>query len=234
MNVFVFYHITCLNNWKEIVQEQCTRIIFSGLYDIVTCIYSYAITIDREMVSEFLRQFGDKFVLQNTASTGDEWFTLQHIHSLVDDDACVLYLHTKGVTRYNTTQYTIHNQTFMINELYQNIVEWRDLMEYHLIKNYRECIKLLNDKTQHIDAVGVNYCTNPPHFSGNFWWAKGSYLKTLPSHIPNTEAWVLQNKGCFVSLYQSDFRGYGHYFYAFPLKKVHEKSNSKHELIIHG
>ena len=231
MSVLVFYHITCLNNWKEIVREQCTRIVFSGLYDIAKYIYCYAIAIDYETMHEFLKLFGDKFVLQETASTGDEWFTLRHIHSLVDDDACVLYLHSKGVTRFNTTQYTAHCQTFTIPSLYQNIVDWRDLMEYHLIKNHKQCIQLLNDE---IDAVGINYCTNPPHFSGNFWWAKGSYIKTLPTNLPNTEGWVLQNKGRFVSLYQSDLRGYGHYFYAFPLCKVHETSNCKHELIIHG
>jgi len=30
--------------------------------------------------------------------------------------------------------------------------------------------------------VGVGYTTKMigPHFSGNFWWTKGSYFKTLP------------------------------------------------------
>ena len=57
-------------------------------------------------------------------------------------------------------------------------------MEYYLIKNFKFCLEKLND----YDIVGVGYMTKiiGPHFSGNFWWSKGSYYKTLPTKADMT------------------------------------------------
>ena len=46
----------------------------------------------------------------------------------------------------------------------------------------------------------------------------GQYLRSLPFHTPNDEGWLLQNKGHFVSLYQSPLAGIGHYFYEYQMK----------------
>lgn len=61
-----------------------------------------------------------------------------------------------------------------------NVRDWRLMMEYHLIHRWRECIDLLCE----YDCVGVNWLSECflgkyPHYSGNFWWANASYIRTL-------------------------------------------------------
>ena len=53
-------------------------------------------------------------------------------------------------------------------------------MEYNLIQQFKYCLEMLNT----YDIVGVGYTTKMigPHFSGNFWWTKGSYFNTLPKN----------------------------------------------------
>ena len=40
-NVYVFYHIYCNKNTIDIIKDQCTKIVFSGLYDAVKQVYCF-------------------------------------------------------------------------------------------------------------------------------------------------------------------------------------------------
>ena len=64
-------------------------------------------------------------------------------------------------------------------------------MLYCLVDNSDKCIKLLNI----YDTVGVNvreHDENPLHYSGNFWWARSSYLqKLLPFSFKNKYDWFV-------------------------------------------
>ena len=86
------------------------------------------------------------------------------------EETYVLYIHHKGVT---------HPDNPCVSD-------WRTLMTFFMIDNWKMAIKFLNDG---YDTVGVNYRQNPnPHYSGNFWWTKSSYVKrlqelTLPSCV---------------------------------------------------
>lgn len=220
MKIFIYYHITLINNWKDIVREQCTRIIFSGLYDDVYMIYCYAVDSNNSMQNECLNvlsSFGKKFILKDVTTSGDEWFTLQNLQYERSDDDLVLYIHTKGVTRFNTSTYKAFNRTFNAPSIYENVTQWRDLMEFFLIRHYKKCIQLLNDGH---DTVGINFCTDPNHYSGNFWWCTGKYLKTLNYEKNMPEEWILHNTDTNCSLFQSPLRGYGHYFTGYNLCNV--------------
>ena len=90
--------------------------------------------------------------------------------SKLHPDYKVLYLHTKGVS-YTKNHY-----------FYPGIISWIDFVLYSLVSHFDNCIKLL-DKYNY-DTVGCNFRekeVNPRHYSGNFWWAKASYLQELPS-----------------------------------------------------
>ena len=230
MKIIIYYHLTLLNNWADVLREQCTRIIFSGLYDIVHSIRCYAIDINgdqEQLCRKLLRNYGMKFYLEGVERSGTEWLTLKNIKDRVEDDDVVLYIHTKGVTRYNTDDYTLqieekessinHKFKFQVPNVYNNIQQWRDLMEFYLIRHHKKCLEIFN---QHVsaDTIGLNPCGDPKHYSGNFWWARGRYLRSLPYDTPNDEAWLLQNKGTFVSIYQSPLAGTAHYFYEYPMK----------------
>ena len=217
MKIFVYYHITLVNNWKDIVREQCSRIIFSGLYDDVYVIYCYAVNPSNTMQNEctqLLSSFGKKFILRGVTTKDDEWFTLQNLQY----DRSVLYIHTKGVTRFNTFDYILNKQVIHVPNIYRNVTDSRDLMEYFLIRHYKKCIQILQDGH---DTVGINFCMNPHHYSGNFWWCTGKYLKTLTYDKHMTEEWILQNNDTkHYSLFQSPLTGYGHYFYEYALNNV--------------
>ena len=36
----VFYHVHAMNNWRDILLDQCTKMIYSGLYEAATAVYS--------------------------------------------------------------------------------------------------------------------------------------------------------------------------------------------------
>lgn len=82
----------------------------------------------------------------------------------------VLYLHTKGVS-------WIGNEP-----TYTFIQDWRNLMLHYNVTKWRDCVTSLDNGH---DVAGVNWNTNyeHDHFSGNFWWARSSYIKTLPTFI---------------------------------------------------
>lgn len=72
-----------------------------------------------------------------------------------------LYLHLKGSSKTDERQF-------------ENALCWMDYMLYGVVDNWIIC-------KQHLDAgadlVGSQWHW---HFKGNFWWAKSSYLRSLP------------------------------------------------------
>jgi len=61
---------------------------------------------------------------------------------------------------------------------------WRRCMMQHLVRNWRQCVF---DLSAGYDAVGTHWMQPPDTpptqyiFAGSFWWAKASFLSTLPS-----------------------------------------------------
>lgn len=122
-----------------------------------------------------------------------------------NSDYKVLYIHQKGLKDVTNL----------------NVRDWRLMMEYFLIHKWKECIYRLKD----YDCVGVNWLSDCflgryPHYSGNFWWANASYIKTLNhSYLENNntiapilnalhkEFWIGSNEK--VNAYCIHSSGYG-------------------------
>lgn len=84
------------------------------------------------------------------------------------EEFAVLYIHLKGVTHVN-------------NRYNKPTEDWRHFMQYFNVENWRQCVAKLEDDH---DTVGVNFYKCPlPHYSGNFWWARSSYIRTLPALV---------------------------------------------------
>lgn len=115
-----------------------------------------------------------------------------------------LYLHTKGVSKPTNHQ----------------MADWRRCMMYFLVENWMKCTDKLDNG---FDTVSINYIKSPaPHFQGNFFWAKSSYISTLKtprslvlpkfnewSERHKCEQWILSNpkaKAC--SLYHHRINPY--------------------------
>ena len=134
--------------------------------------------------------------------------TINILHSFCvrNPESKVLYLHTKGVS-YPTVP--------------QPVADWTNMMLYFLINN--DCIKLLD----HNDIVGCNYLENPcPHFSGNFWWTRASYvvkLKPIETTVKHdAEWWIFSDNKFNPSYYSLHNSNVNHYQEIYPLEKYKE------------
>ena len=118
----------------------------------------------------------------------------------------VMYFHTKGLSKLNQG----------------NIRDWRHYMEYWNIDRWRDCVALLDDNH---DCVGTNWISKPfigidgrtvrnwKHYSGNFWWARASYIRKLESLThPDSLNWnnpsklLVKRNGQGVILDKGNFR----------------------------
>lgn len=227
----IFWHICGINSYKEIAISQFNTIKKSGLLDKIDKIYVTYLG-EKKTDIDFLLEKSDKIILDKY-DTYLGHFERLCLHSLHDfsqnNDAYVLYLHVKGVSTRFVGEPITQN----------NIKQWREMMEYFLIHNHQDCIKLIesNDvlgccltdcKCNNLSINGENHSY---HFSGNFWWSKTSYIKTLPrirEDIVNDlaednayhlcERWILQKwpEIKFVELYKDPV--YEH-FYTNPPSK---------------
>jgi len=152
-------------------------------------------------------KYGDKVQVINY-SKNNELFELQtiklmHTFSELNPDCNVLYLHTKGVS-YNTIS--------------ENIMDWINMMLYFNVKLFHKNLILL----ERYDVLGCNYQEKPrKHFSGNFWWAKSSYIKNLCVYNMlnkhDAEWFILSRDNCkFFCLYDSKVNHY---------QSIHSASN---------
>lgn len=218
-DIRIFYHIACINNWKSLVRDQFIKFIFSGLYDKVTAIHCFMVIPpyeSAEAYKAFVQRFGRKIKIEATTSTAipegqDEWFTLGQVKRFIQDTDRVLYLHSKGVTRYNSP------------DMFPNIEDWRDVMDYHLIYRHEHCL----EKLETVDVVGINYMGgDPPHYSGNYWWCTGKHFLSLPEtkHIENyVMCTVTSGTVSNASVFQTPYAGGGSYHNPYPFKEYIDK-----------
>lgn len=186
--MYIFYHVFTVNHWKEILLEQLDRMEKAGMLEDAASGGTKHLFVsgDLEKVAELA---GEGWIYHNSTGEPD---TLNQLRGIIPDDDVSLYIHTKGVTRL---------------DFKQNSTDWRKFMEYFVLDKWRDCVSALVE----YDACGVNYWSDheKPHFSGNFWWAKNSYLKTLPpvsSNRLDAEFWVGRNNPnvkCFKALSQA-------------------------------
>jgi hypothetical protein len=200
--IAVFYHAWGGGASHIIVPEQLKRLKASGLYDEADYLFAYTSGESR------IPDQPDTDKLLTTWNKEETWElrTLSELHTWAKDnqDTYILYMHTKGASRY-----------------YNCTNDWRLLMEYYTIDNYKTCIKLLDAGA---DMVGVNLHPGPvPHYSGNFWWAKANYISSLPpisfeskNGNParmNAEFWPVSGTGIFECLHYSKC---DHYIKRYP------------------
>ena len=115
--------------------------------------------------------------------------------SMFHHDARVLYVHTKGAS-YEAPS--------------AHVADWRRMLLHFLVEKHDQARAALETH----DVVGCNFLDHPArHFSGNFWWARASHLKSLPpvqnGERHQAEWWVLGTDSARItSLHNS---GVNHY-----------------------
>jgi hypothetical protein len=177
----VFMHLVDLPGSQFIIDEQINSIIDSGLIDhselFLFCNYEFN---NYMWLRDKLKKYSYINYIENSAIKEEfEIPTLMSLKQFCDETAeeyYVLYLHMKGVSRIDD----------------KCMSDWRKLMTYFNIDKWRKCISLLKDG---YDTVGVNWLPDHmyPHYSGNYWWAKSSYIKKLPKiKLPREAGFISQ------------------------------------------
>lgn len=174
-----YYHVWADGAWEEPVYEHATALDLSGLDSDITI---GVVGADWRRIAVMVA-----FGLADTASyiEADEGWEDVTLAALWDDahdhpDDLFLYCHTKGAYHQSVS-----------NTL------WRQAMTARLVTDWHECVDLLREH----DAVGCHWLDGgtreDPYmiFAGNFWWATGSYLATLPEPVAwhdryEAERWV--------------------------------------------
>ena len=209
MKKYCFIHscnlpINKLNNLNYLIE----RIINSKLIDELEEIFIYNIGIPINN-----NPYNNKKINITNYSNNLYLFenpTINKIKSFSENnpDCYILYLHTKGI---------IYDQTTLF---YSKINDWIELMIHFLIDKYQITFDKFNEN---YDTTGCNLNddkSNPKHYSGNFWWSKSNYIKTLPyvneinANKMTPEFWLLQNinVNCYV-LHNSNI---DHYIENYP------------------
>jgi hypothetical protein len=131
--------------------------------------------------------------------------TLLHMRAKSEEETVnYFYLHTKGIRHFG-------------NDNEQQIIDWINLMLYWNIEKW----EWANEKLTQYDTYGCNDMGN--HYSGNFWWAKSSHIKKLPTIINDgycdPEGWVQIIRINKYIVYNSGLQGMGHYYHVFPRER---------------
>jgi hypothetical protein len=191
MKKYIYIHIAFINHWLTVFSLLIEKIKTSGLYDVVDEIRLGILGICNLSIED------PKFKIRGSSPdlSLHETFTLNllHMDSSIEDFE-VLYIHTKGVRKPNNS----------------NVVSWTNYLIYFNIEKWSACCNLL----QEYDCVGVNLLAEPkPHYSGNFWWSKSSYIRQLQPCKQDTyyspEYWIgTVSAGKKAALWNSKCRHY--------------------------
>lgn len=219
--IYIYFHVCCINNWKEIFSRLLFKIKNSGLYNVVKEIKCVVLGDDEGFIN-------DPKINIIFRSLNINLFEKKIINLLYDDcvnsneEFKVLYIHTKGVRHFNNPKYE------------KNVYDWTEYMSYFNIYNFNLCLNELNNS----DSVGVNLQASndcPLHYSGNFWWSKASHISKLNIITENNysynapEFWVTSTNGIYKSLWNSNTHHYNepcpHFLYENKQISIHVINN---------
>lgn len=154
-DLYAVYHLFQAPGWEKLFCEQMGLLALSGLLEQVH------LTISVNGTAYVPRPNAKNVTIIQREDGFHERSTLRIVSELAKQHpaAKMLYFHSKGIT------YPSSNKD-----------DWRMVMQHFLIANWEEAVRKLDE----VDVVSVNWRNIPrPHGSGNFWWARTSYLATL-------------------------------------------------------
>lgn len=180
-DIKIFYHCCELPGANELAKKQIDRVRQSGLLENGTLF----LCINGDLVHFFpLLNYIESYPNIRVCHVSDtitsyEYPTLEFLKTAADNsekDDYYLYFHTKGLSYRNN----------------QGLDDWRKFMEYWLVDHWKLCVGQLDIG---FETCGTNYINGTylgidrkpatwPHYTGNFWWARSSYIRRL-EYLPN-------------------------------------------------
>ena len=169
MKIKVFVHLNDMPGAFELMSEQMTLASESGLLDaaaeVVLCTNGNPASFDAAKEILNSTDFPNiRFV--HTSDRVDLWEfptldLMKQECDATDEEFYICYFHLKGLSRPGD----------------QRVRDWRNYMQYWCIERWEDNVAKLDEG---MDTVGANYVEAPwAHYSGNFWWARASYIRKL-------------------------------------------------------
>lgn len=197
----LYYHIWSPPNsdvWKLFVDEQIKRIYKSGIVnyaDIHCGINGKGST----RIAEFVKNYSWINIAGVSEKDSEyEGFTLKKLYEDCVSDVYekVGYIHTKGISFLSGERDHDPNRPGIRDSSQDKtliaINSWKHFLEWGCIDMWKENVKRLDT----YQTCGVNYSPVPwSHYSGNFWWARSDYIKTLEHPIDRmnkSDGWANQ------------------------------------------
>ena len=165
----IFLYVYQVKNWQSIYDELINQILTSKIH------YHqlYILSSHKPIAEKRLKSVS----VSNNGKNEFEFFALKYLHSHIQPQDKILYLHTKGVNK-NTPQTNA----------------WRKYMSHFCIDMHKSCLEQLKtndtcgveltsnrDSLRQITKNQKLHYKNLKFYAGNFWWANGSYLHSLPN-----------------------------------------------------
>ena len=207
--VHIYYHVYAIDGVEPIIDEQLYLMKKHFNFPYILNV-GISIADENKSISNIIDKFKN---IRDVRAKGHEFVTLDLIQKdreKFGDSDYILYLHTKGASKQNDAQY-------------DNIISWRHLMNYFNIEKHKLAFNLF-EKTN-FNTYGVLYSVlgNYKLYSGNFWWAKASYIKTIDltgvkNNRFNAEIGYIQNGVDWKPYSPYDRNGYNHYSIKFDRK----------------
>lgn len=185
----IVYHVYCVNDYLDIVKDQFNRVVSSGLYSWcdkmeITCVVDHNVEHSFDEL-ELLFANRPKVTLNKIRTNDYEYEGINKVWEYSQKyQGEVFYFHAKGVSNkfknLSTKEISSRKQ--------EGIKWWKEIMEYYLIDNFRDCLAKL--KTN--DQCGVTLVNN--WWWGNFWWSNLDWVHA--NHAPEHgdrwyfEAWL--------------------------------------------
>jgi hypothetical protein len=169
--VRAYYHIYAVDGVESIIDEQLYLI---NKHFTFPYILNIGINVDREnkkisnIISKLIDYDKRNYLIRDIRIGVPEFTTLDLILDdveLMNDDDKVFYLHTKGASKINATNYN-------------NIVDWRNLLMYFNVERVLDIFEAFKTDYNTFGCLFKEF-GNLKIYDGNFWWAKGEYIKTL-------------------------------------------------------
>jgi hypothetical protein len=164
--VHVYYHIYAIDGVESIIDEQLSLIKKHFDFPYILNI-GISIADDNKSISHILNKFND--AVKDVRARGHEFVTLDLIEKdkkKFGNSDYILYLHTKGASKQTQPNY-------------ENIITWRHVMNYFNIEKCNNVFKIFEKTDFNTWGILLRKAGKWTIYSGNFWWAKASYLKTI-------------------------------------------------------
>jgi hypothetical protein len=174
----IYYHIYAIDGVESIIEEQLslmeTHFNFEHIINIGICLSEENTPIDNIIKLINKHNKSNQIVVCDIKNECNEFVTLDLIEthkSTFDDNDLIFYLHTKGASKQKSGEY-------------EEILIWRNRMHDTNIINHNYVFDLFNSTDFNTYGLLLENVGNLI-YSGNFWWVKGKYIKTI--NIENIE-----------------------------------------------